>query len=68
MFYSALEQALNGLLKLDPDTQQRLSQLEGKVIKISLTDWKMDFFVILKAQGVHLVGNYQGLRLPFGEN
>ncbi len=37
--FSGLEAALNQAIKLDPATQERLAELEGKIILIDIADW-----------------------------
>lgn len=61
MLYTVLEKAINGVLQWDPDTLNRLGTLRGKVVKISLTDWQMDCYILLQEQGVRLTGQYTGL-------
>lgn len=60
MLYLTLEKALNHVLQLDPDTLNRLGKLQGKVVKMSFTDWQMDCYILIQERGVHLVGDYQG--------
>ncbi|ACJ19269.1 ubiquinone biosynthesis accessory factor UbiJ [Coxiella burnetii] len=51
---SGLEKALNGYIRLDPDTVQQLSNLENKRIKIQISDWNIEFFIIPHKNGVQL--------------
>ncbi len=57
---NALETAINQALKLDPDTAARLANLQGKVIKITLTDWQKDVFLLPGAHGLKLLNEYVG--------
>ena len=43
---SGLEKALNAYLQLDPETIKRLSNIENKIIKIEITDWNINFFIL----------------------
>ncbi len=61
MLYVILEKAINHLLKLDPDTLHRLNKLEGRVVKVTVTDWQMDCYILIQEQGVRLTGDWQGL-------
>jgi ubiquinone biosynthesis protein UbiJ len=49
-----LEKSLSRYLALDPETLKRLSHLSGKAIKIELTDWQMDFYLLPHAKGVQI--------------
>ena len=55
---AGLEKAINTYLGLDPDTVTRLAVLEGKVIKIVLTDLQIHFFILPKKNGIQLVADY----------
>lgn len=61
MLYLILEKAINRVLQWDPETQNRLSHLAGKVVKVSFTDWKMDCFILIQSGSVKITGNYSGL-------
>jgi len=61
MFYLALEKAINHILRFDPDTLHRLEKLEGKVIKLSLTDWRLDCYLFIYPSEVRISQHYQGL-------
>ncbi len=58
LIYSILENAINQALKLDPDTQKRLMSLEGKVIKIVITDWGMEIYAAPKKDKVYLYADW----------
>ncbi len=38
----------------------RLSQLQGRVVKISLSDWQIDLYVLFQNQRIQLRPNYSG--------
>lgn len=61
MIYVILEKAINRVLALDPDTLARLARLQGKVVKITFTDWKMDCYILIQESGVKLTNQFQGL-------
>ena len=61
MLYIILEKAINHLLKLDPDTLHRLNKLQGRVVKVTVTDWQMDCYILIQEQGVRLTGDWSGL-------
>lgn len=60
MLYSVLEKALNRILQSDSETLDRLAKLQGKIVKISFTDWSLDCFIFIEARGVHLTGQHPG--------
>lgn len=43
-----IELLVNQAIKLDPDAQSRLKSLEGKIIKIILTDLNSDFYIVIE--------------------
>ncbi|MBD3666665.1 MAG: SCP2 sterol-binding domain-containing protein [Kangiella sp.] len=43
-----IELLVNQAIKLDPDAQSRLESLEGKIIKIILTDLNSDFYIVIE--------------------
>ncbi len=51
---TVLENAINQALRLDPDTKKRLKPLQGKVIKVTITDWSLNLYLLLKSEGVQL--------------
>lgn len=55
---SGLELAINQYLNLDPDTLARLGELEGKTIKIELTDWETEFFILPNKNGLQLFADH----------
>lgn len=58
LLFSVLENAINQALKLDPDTQKRLKSLQGKIIKIVITDWGMEMYVAPKADKIYLYAEW----------
>ena len=50
-----LEKALNTYLQLDPDSIKVLSRLTNKTIKVEITDWRIEFFIIPKKDGLQLL-------------
>jgi len=50
----------NRLLRFDPDTQQRLGALAGKVICLELRDASLRLYVLPTATGVELSGEHDG--------
>lgn len=50
-----LEKALNAYLKLDPETFQQLSDLDGQCVKIQLTDLSLSFFLLFKSEGIQVL-------------
>lgn len=55
LILSGLEKALNSYLQLDPETIKRLSDMEHKIIKIEITDWNLDFFILLSQTEIRLL-------------
>lgn len=47
-----LETLINRCLSKDLQTLARLQELEGKVIKLDITDWHLCFFIIPKHNGI----------------
>lgn len=43
-----IELLVNQAIKLDPDAHSRLEPLEGKIIKIILTDLNSDFYIVIE--------------------
>jgi ubiquinone biosynthesis accessory factor UbiJ len=52
------EDILNQYLKLDPDIFQELSDLEGRCIKIQVTDLSWDIFLLFKPEKVEVYSIY----------
>lgn len=48
LFAPTVEMLINQAIRLDPDAQSRLHLLDGKIIKIELTDLKVVFFFIIE--------------------
>ena len=55
---TGLETALNKILRLDPQALEKLRKLDGKAIKIDITDWNIVFYMLPYAQGVQLLASY----------
>ena len=51
---SILEKAINAYLQLDSDSFQQLSRLENKIIKLRITDWNIEFFILSTKKGFQL--------------
>lgn len=60
MLLTVLETAINKYLELDPETITRLAELDGKVVKIEINDWKLSFFVLPTRHGLQLLSAYSG--------
>lgn len=54
-----LETAINNFLRLDPDAIHYLKKIEGKIIKIEITDWCLHFFIRPDGQGIQLLSDTQ---------
>jgi len=52
----AIETGIQSLLKLDPETRQRLLTLEGKVIAINVTRPSVSVCLSIVDQQVHVLG------------
>lgn len=50
----SLEKIINAYLQLDSDSIQRLSYLENKIIKVQITDWNAEFFILPNKKGLQL--------------
>lgn len=57
---AALETAINAYLKLDPDTMARLPKLADKVIRVEITDWRIELYILPHADGLSLLAEYDG--------
>lgn len=51
---SGLEKVMNGYLRLDEENLSRLASLDGKIIKFSVTDWRINFYIYPGVNGIHL--------------
>lgn len=61
MLAAALEKALNYVLTLDPDTLSRLNKLQGKVVKLNISDWNLECFVVVRENSLGIMTHYAGL-------
>ncbi|MFW0078811.1 MAG: SCP2 domain-containing protein [Coxiella endosymbiont of Haemaphysalis qinghaiensis] len=50
----SLEKIINAYLQLDSESIQRLSHLENKIIKVQITDWNIEFFILSNKKGLQL--------------
>ncbi len=57
---SGIETAFNAALRLDPDTQQRLASLSGKVIAMELRGFDLTLYLLPDQNGINMMLNYQG--------
>ena len=55
-----LETAINQALKTDLQTIARLQELQGKKIKLDITDWNCAFFIVPQHHGVELRAKISG--------
>ncbi len=55
-----LERAINAVIALDPDTERRLSRLEGRVIAIELRGIGLSLFAAPGREGLRLMGHFEG--------
>lgn len=53
-----LEVALNKIIRLDSDALEKTKKLEGKCVKIDITNWNMSFFLLPYSQGLELLSEY----------
>lgn len=53
---AAIERAIDALLKLDPETRQRLSSLEGKVIAVNITSPTLSVVLSIVNQRINVIG------------
>lgn len=51
---SSLEKIINTYLQLDPESVQRLSVLQGKIIKVRIVNWKTSFFIVITKKELKL--------------
>jgi ubiquinone biosynthesis accessory factor UbiJ len=56
---SGLETAINNVLQYDQETLQRLKKLEGSCIKMEITDWPIELFILPDDHGMQLLATYQ---------
>lgn len=60
LFEQALGKALNGVVRLDPFTTQRVSALAGKVVALELSGVNLTLFLLLTANGIDVRRAYTG--------
>lgn len=56
----SLEKIFNRYLRMDPETIDCLSQLQGKVILIIFPDFNLQFYLLPTQNGVQLLNTYAG--------
>ena len=52
----AIEQGIQALLQLDPDTRDRVGQLEGKLIAVNLVQPNLEFVISVVDKRVNIIG------------
>ncbi len=52
-----LESAINRCLTTDLQTLARLQELEGKIVRLDVTDWAISLYIIPKHNGIELRNN-----------
>lgn len=57
---AGLEQAINGVIALDPETGQRLSRLQGRIIALEFAGTGLTLFIAPGPAGVRLMGHFEG--------
>lgn len=57
---STLEGLINGYLRLDPEVQQRLSRLHGKVICFEISGFGLNLYFVPAADRLQLYGSLEG--------
>lgn len=55
---SGLERVLNAHLRLDSDALSKIAALDKKVVKITIEDWEMSFFIVMHQDGIELTSRY----------
>lgn len=60
LFEKALSMALNGAVRLDPFTAQRLAALAGKVVALELNGINVTLFLLLTPNGIEVRREYSG--------
>ena len=57
---ATLEAAINKVLLLDPDTVQRLQELQGKVVMVQLSGLELSLYMIPVRNGLSVFSRYEG--------
>ena len=57
-FLSAVETAINAWLKLDEEALPRLTELDGKIIRLHITGLDFNLYFFPSASGIQILGNY----------
>lgn len=53
----AIEQGIQALLRLDPDTRDRLGLLEGKLIAVNIVQPNLEFIISIVDKRVNIIGH-----------
>lgn len=59
-FTAALENALNGYLRLAPESLAQLGQLQGKIIAVELRGLNQTLYLLPDTQGLMIQGHHEG--------
>lgn len=57
---SMIDKAINGVLKLDPKSKERLQVLTGKVVGVDVLGWNKTFYLQFDDQGAKVILNFEG--------
>ncbi len=55
---SVIETAINTWLKLDPDSVEKLSDLQGKIIRLHITGLEFNLYMLPSSTGIQVLGQY----------
>lgn len=58
LLLSGLEKTLNKVLQLDPASRERIAKLQGKSIKLEISDWNFACYFLPYQSGVQIVKEY----------
>lgn len=57
IFLMKSEKLINSILGLDPYTQVRFEKLQGKAIAVTVTDYRLTFYIVIENKGIRLQNN-----------
>ena len=57
---AAMENSLNAVLRLDPESMAKLGRLHGKVIALELRGLNQTFYLLPSAQGIMVQSHFEG--------
>lgn len=57
-FLSAVETAINAWLKLDDEALPRFAKLDGKIIRLHITELDFNLYFFPSTSGIQVLGNY----------